>query len=340
MDERKPSELGAADRAEIFHGQYGEDIDAGNTLADIVIAAGDYLTRIVGQEDVDAGMARIVEPVVRVSGTIMKDPSEWRSALDRSAGNCFSEWQLGEQLHDLAGYAIYGIIIHGSDDETALAAHIEQLVKEAEEFLASTPIVQWQINSGGPRGSELSRLVRLASNRWALDNGRPVEAAALAEFGGVSEGRIRNMMSGEKRSFSSEDGRIPAQEALAWLSGRETFWNSIWRQQSLPQYAVKRRPPLDVAIFVPVARDGTAFHPGLKRGSHYTIGEKGSEIPVSDFDEALANLQRMPVPYWRRPNSSKNWGIVSGVRWARVDASDLDILAANPDHKIPDSGRA
>ncbi|VFU09834.1 hypothetical protein [Methylocella tundrae] len=334
MEHQTKSQFCAADRAEIFHEQYGNEIDAGAALVDLVTAAGDYISRIVGKENADAGMARIVEGVVSSSGKVIKHPSEWRVALAASAANGYSEWPMGAQLHDLAAYAVYGIILDGSDDVAALSERIEQLIKEAEGFLAATPIDQWQIGSKRAGESDLTRLVRLASNRWALDNGRPVEPAALAEFGGVSEGRIRNMMSGPKRSFSSEEGRIPAQEALAWLDGRSEFWNSIWREQRLPRYAAKNGLPLEQAVFIPVARDGSAFHPGLRRGAGYTIGEKGSEIQIADFDEALANLQRMSTPYWRRPNTQGNWGIVGGVRWQRIDSSDLDILAADPNHKI------
>jgi hypothetical protein len=147
------------------------------------------------------------------------------------------------------------------------------------------------------------------------------------------------MMSGEKRIFSPVEGKIPAQEALAWLSDRPDFWNSIWREQALPQYGAKHST-LERAVFVPVARDDSTFHPGLKRGAGYTIGAKGSEIQVDDFEEALGELQRMPIPHWRRPNAVGNWGTVSGVRWARLDAADLEILANNPNHRIPDNGRA
>jgi hypothetical protein len=334
MQDTPRSEVRVAERVEIFHEQYGNDIDAGSTLAALVIAAGDFISRIVGSENADIGMAKIVERVVTVSGNMMEEPSDWRRALDDSRANCFSEWPLGELLHDLAAYAVYGIVLDGSYDEDELAQHIEKLVKEAEEFVAATPFVQWQIGSATTSESDLFRLVRLAGNRWALDNDRPVEPAALAEFGGVSEGRIRNMMSGTKRTFSAEDGRIPALEALAWLNGRKEFWNSIWREQQLPQYGTKRRPPLERAVFVPVARDGSMFHPGLRRGAGYTVGEKGSETQIADFDEALAALQRMPTPYWRRPNSSGNWGIVSGVRWERLDTSDLAILASHPEYRI------
>jgi hypothetical protein len=44
----------------------------------------------------------------------------------------------------------------------------------------------------------------------------------------------------------------------------------------------------------------------------------------------------MPVPHWRRPNSSGNWGIVSAVRWARVDEAELKFLTENADHRLPD----
>ena len=337
MDEQqKKSKIGAAERAEIFHEQYGNELDPGATLADLVMAAGDYIRRIVGREDTDAGMARIVERVTNASGETIKNPSEWRAALGASRSYCFSEWQIGPRLHDLAAYAIYGIVLDQSGDAGELARRVEDLLTEAQEFFNATPMVQWRL----PADTDLARLVCLASNRWALDNDQPVEPAALAEFGGVSEGRIRNMMSGAKRTFSPEDGRVPAQEALAWLGGRNEFWNSVWREQRLPQYGVKRRGPLDQPLFVPVGRDGSTFHPGLHRGSGYTIGEKGKEVQIADFDGALAQLQQMPIPYWRRPNSGGNWGIVAGVRWERLDAADLEVLAAPPDHKLPEDERA
>lgn len=330
------SQIEANERAAIFHEQYGNDGDAGITLAELVMAAGNFLTRIVGKEDVDAGMAQIIKRVVEVSGGALGDPSNWREALEQANSSCFSEWVLGAPLHNLAAYAQYGIVLDGSDDPDERQQNLGEVIARAEEFLRSTPTTQWGILPN----SDLHRLVRVAGTRWALDNGKPVEPAALAEFGGVSEGHIRNMISSQKRTFTSIDGRIPAQEALAWLSSRVDFWNSIWREQVLPQYGVKHRAALQRAIFIPVARDGSAFHPGLRRGAGYTIGEKGAETQIDDFDNALTGLQQMPVPYWRRPNTAGNWGIVSGVRWARIDASDLEILAKNPDHRIPDDGRA
>jgi hypothetical protein len=143
------------------------------------------------------------------------------------------------------------------------------------------------------------------------------------------------MMAGSNRHFPNEDGRIPAHEALAWLATRAEFWNSIWREQRLPGYTVKNRPALKRPVFVPVARDDTIFHPGLRRGAGYMIGEKGAEIQVAEFETALAQLQAMPTPYWRRPNLQGNWGIVRGVRWVRLDESDLESFTADPQQKLP-----
>ncbi len=327
----------AVERAERFHEEYDHDIDAGATLAEIVISLGDYLARIVGREDADAAMAEIARRLHQAAYDQITlddtDKSDWRDTLQSHVAHCFSYWPMGARLHDLAAYAYYGITLHGGTDPAELARHIEELVKEATDFLAATPVEQWGIDR--EQRSQLSRLILLARNRWALDNGQSVEPAALADFGGVSEGRIRNLMSDPKSALPSQGGRVPAQQALTWLAGRKEFRTSLWREQHLPQYSTPHRPPLQQAVFLPVARDDRPFHPGLRRGAGYTIGAKGSETQIAEFDVALAELQRMPAPFWRRPNKEGNWGIVKGVRWVRVDAADLAVLEANPGHTIP-----
>ncbi|PVA07128.1 hypothetical protein DC363_08120 [Thalassorhabdomicrobium marinisediminis] len=72
-------------------------------------------------------------------------------------------------------------------------------------------------------------------------------------------------------------------------------------------------------IFVPVARDGSMFTPDLQRNGAYRIGAKGSEEDIPDFANALARLNAMSVPRWRRPNERGLWGIVSGVSWQRIE---------------------
>ncbi|MGY0782527.1 hypothetical protein ACW7BC_32055 [Azospirillum argentinense] len=155
MSETK-ADISVEERAQIFHESYGNDLDAGTTLADLVIAAGNFLTRIIGADAVDAGMVRIVELVVTTSGTPMDSPSDWRQALDEANSSCFSEWPLGARLHDLTAYALYGIVLDGSEDTEERALHLEELVTEAEAFATQAPFTAWG----------------LARNRWALDTGR------------------------------------------------------------------------------------------------------------------------------------------------------------------------
>ena len=79
--------------------------------------------------------------------------------------------------------------------------------------------------------------------------------------------------------------------------------------------------PLPSLELVPVAKDGSWFSPDLLRAGAYRIGPKGEEVVVKSYADALNGLRLMKSPYWRRPNSNGNWGIVAGVRW--VPVSDM-----------------
>jgi hypothetical protein len=146
-----------------------------------------------------------------------------------------------------------------------------------------------------------------------------VEPLALAVLGGISEGRIRNLMSGAAAEIRSIAGKIPASDASRWLQGRAAFWPSVWQDDEQEENGMDK-------IKVPQAADGTVFHPGLRRRSGYMIGEKGDEITVENFDVALKALVDMKEPRWRRPNSQGNWGIVKGVSWVpytRLELNDI-----------------
>jgi hypothetical protein len=178
---------------------------------------------------------------------------------------------------------------------------------------------------GETRAPQLEVTVLLAGNRWALDHDCLIEPEALAIFGGVKVSRMRNMLSGKKPELPHMDGRVPAHAAREWLKGRDSFYPSIWRE-ARPSYE-----PASVSstfyepIFVPLARDGSLFHPGLARRNGYTIGEKGSEFNIVGFKDALHELQEMPVPAWRRPGQGRGgWGIFSGISWARTNQDELD----------------
>ena len=75
---------------------------------------------------------------------------------------------------------------------------------------------------------------------------------------------------------------------------------------------------VDPAMRVPVAKDGTWFGPHLMRAGQFTIGEKGEEVRVDSFTEAMERLRQMKSPRWRRPNASGNWGIVTGIKWVAL----------------------
>ncbi|EPY8572485.1 helix-turn-helix domain-containing protein [Shigella flexneri] len=81
------------------------------------------------------------------------------------------------------------------------------------------------------------------------------------------------------------------------------------------------RKPDDQEVLVPYAADGSCFHPGLAstRDGSFRVGEKSAQKRFSSFNEALEYLRGMETAKWRRPNASGNWGIVSAVKWDRLN---------------------
>lgn len=165
-------------------------------------------------------------------------------------------------------------------------------------------------------------LLALASARRQLESGSGVVApAALADLGGVSLGRMQNLMTGQGALFQPVDGAIAVSQALAWLEDRSSWWPSIWMNE--PDEASL------VEIDVPEAADGTIFAPCLKRRAGYMIGPKGSEEVIPDYDEALARMRQMDKGRWRRPNAAGNWGIVSQVGTRRMTRAALEAWRSN-----------
>lgn len=307
--------LTAEERKELFHDSFDASIDAAQTLAALVHKTGDYLARIVGNESADAGMASLLAPLGDVKA------ATWRQDLDDHVQDCFSTWPLGALLHDLAAYAYFGIVIDTAEEESVsmIEERLGRMVADAATFLDDSPLDLWSL---GGDATLLKQLIMLAQCRWALDHGDPVEPAALAFFGDVTEARIRNMMSGKDSYFTNREGKIPARQASKWLAVRESFFDSIWRDQRVTSEQPESNTFHD-PVFVPVARDGSLFCPDLGRDGAFTVGPKGAERKIAGFREALAELQRMPVPFWRRPNEKGAWGIVRGVQWERYEADAL-----------------
>lgn len=75
-----------------------------------------------------------------------------------------------------------------------------------------------------------------------------------------------------------------------------------------------------VPVTVPFAADGTCFNPSLKRKrtGRFTVGAKGHLVTYDTFEVALEYLRTMKQPYWLRPNSVGDWGVVTAVRWGAL----------------------
>ena len=322
MSEPNGQAIAPEDRIELFNDHVNSGNEPGPDLVELVRGAGHLLERIFGPEQVAAGMTVILSKFYEYDEFTTLG-REWEKMLDQVIENAYSNWPLGEKLTWLISYAYFGFTFpaeRGMDPNLPKEKLIRAVIDEAQEFLKVAPIEQWRTQPY--MGTNLKEVILLAENRWALDKGQPVEPAALAVFGGVTEARIRNMMSGTDRQFTNVDGKVSAVEALGWLTGRESFFDSIWRDHHYP-FSTDTKPDFPQPLFLPVARDGSIFHPGLATKKGFRIGPKGDEKVVADFDQALAELQRMESPYWRRPNEKGRPGIVRGIRWERYDRNAL-----------------
>ncbi|MGC5779956.1 hypothetical protein [Methylobacterium sp. NFXW15] len=308
---------------EQFHSQYGNGYDfEGSTLIDIVVGTGRLLAEIVGSENADVGMAALV----RQLGYRVEAPEDWAEVLkDDAFGDAFS-WKLGETFHNLNAYAYYGIALTGASAPQDREAYLKSEIALAGAFMDKVPFASWEIDP-----ADAGRTLRLARGRFALDTGDLIEPWALAEFGGVSERRIRNMMAGGERVFEPKDGGVPAAQALDWLKQRKLFRPSSWRDQNtFEDLARVDRHELDEEmLFVPVAADGSTFHPGVGREDGFTTGPTGREKTWPSFEEALSALQRSPEPIWRRPTPRGLRTQARGVRWERTTRTALDRMATD-----------
>ena len=318
MDSKHPSEMDFHERAREFDQLFDYANDPSVTLVALVRRAGDFLEKIVGSKAANEGMARII-------GSLSANgPAAWREDLEDGESSAYSEWAIGEQLHFLSAYARYGIDLAVREHESAadIATRLRAVIDTVEALVALCPLDQWL---GADRPRQLEETLLLARNRWALDHGLPVEPEALAIFGGITMGSIRNMLSGKTQIFTKIEGKIAANEALNWLADKRSFFPSIW-QSARPEWDGEDYD-LDYVhpVFVPQSRDGSVFHPGLKRGGAYTVGEKGNETQIDSFEAALSALQEMRHPSWRRPGRGKGgWGIVSAIHWVRMTKVELD----------------
>lgn len=310
------------DRRADFFESYGNDEDPGQTLADTVIALGNTIEMIVGEKIAAKAMTVIAQ-------TLGNHDGDWREGIEDGSSSAFSEWPLGQMMHDLVAYAKFGIDLptSGDDSNEEIAERIETRIIAAEKFLAS---IDLEHLIGKDRKLDFENVVVMARTRWKLDRDMHVGPEGLARLGAVSDSRMRGLARSASDAVIPMDGLrlISAQAALDWLANQPKYKPSIWQTHRPDGYESDAHPETGIAapIFVPESKDGSRFLPELDTGNGFRIGQKGHEQVVKDFDEALKILARMERPTWRRPSPiSGVHSIVSGVRWARVDRNSLNV---------------
>ena len=306
-----PSSMSADERRKTWYqrevlGYEALDWHYGEELVAIITASFHAVTMVLGDEVAGPHLSRILSDAA-------EGQDDWIKILENFEPDAAIEWHVARLLEDAGAYGLYGV------------APADVSLDERPTWLMSTlhALAELRTFSLIEADGKIARILDLALARHAIDFGQDtVDVRSLAILGGVTEGRMRNILSANDSGLEKERQRVTAASAAAWLKGRKEFFASIWQQ---PEEAPEA-PSSDFSeevVFVPVAADGSFFHPGLARGGKFTIGAKGEEEPYPTFEEALQALQKMSTPRWRRPNEAGNWGIVSGRDWKRVERSQI-----------------
>ncbi|MGC9419519.1 MAG: hypothetical protein ACP5EN_11180 [Rhodovulum sp.] len=248
----------------------------------------------------------------------------WQYCLDDAASGLYSELPVGHVFHDLYAYGHYGIVLTTSRTAQQREEVLSKQIEVARQLLQLLPLDAWELEA-----EDLVKNARRAIVRWTLDMGDPVTAEELALLSGKARQTIKNKLAGKYAEISGSHQRIEAAEALAWLSVQKDFRMSIWREQDDTEALEEEAKMFAEVRFIPVARDGSCFHPGLRKDGVFLVDAEGREQSIPDFDDALAVLQKMPWPEWRRPAEGGRWTRVRGVDWRRMTMEDLEVLAGS-----------
>lgn len=301
-------------RAE-FHDLFGGE----EFLENSVIEATQQLWQVVGILYGEKAADRSFDHLVGACFPRAVRDYGWRQALEEEANGIYSDTPAGTLLHDLTAYADYGIFV-------GLSRTVEEreliIGKQVEDGLALLLLISSTLADA--KTSPVWRIVTKAHARWKIDLGLPVDRDDLVLLSGLAEQSVRNRLSGKDREIHGTSDHIEADEALKWLKSQKKFVTSLWRFQDDTGAIDELETAVQQPIFVPVAHDRTLFHPGLNKGGAYFVGERGSELKFTDFDEALRALQEMQTPAWRRPSEKGRWTLVRGIDWRRVDRDQLE----------------
>ena len=333
-------------RAEFTNGyEYQEVLE----VRDIITSIATLLESVFGQDVAGDLMIHAYRRVIGDPEIDFQDMSEStrvnaiHQLWNEASVDALSKVQLAQILEALHGYAFYGLPVPAFEAEPEKS--------QFETLCRYRRIIQYEIYEYIPESWDLPASRRTMEAALARSNaldeigpyGSPqtIHISELASLAGVSEKTVRNLIAPASGSGLRVDakGGVPIGQAKQWLESRRDFRSSVWHLVENPGPITPEdeddNPVLeDEVLFVPIARDGSAFTPELKRNGGFTIGRKGGETKLSDYRLALRRLQEMQRPTWRRPNEAGHWGLVTATHWERKTAGELG-LARRTDDDLP-----
>jgi len=326
-------------------------------LVDLVITTADWLERLMGRETVDAALKELWRSAYRVGhcgneinqaewDKICSQP--WRDTwVNDDTNNPTDEWfaglPSGARLIRLNQFAFHGFFLAKAESEADLQAKIEDDIAWLAAIVERIP-TQWTNQHGEPLSvDDLRQTYLAAKGRLSIDIGRNIAIEELAALAEMKLKTLRNAIYGKSESGpkTEGDGMVTATAAIEWLTLRDNFRPSIWRESIGNSVAVfdgeeagNAESETDATgeyVFIPVAQDGTEFRPSLRRAQGYQVGMKNNEQFIEDYFDALDFLAHMKKPSWRRPNEERSgrWGIVKADRWIRLAKGLLVAEIAN-----------
>lgn len=233
-------------------------------------------------------------------------------------------------LSRLKWYGIKGVY-HYTDAE--IPEESEALSNEIDlgRSLVSLMAPSWLSNNDDVEMEQSNvfwQLINAAQARYALDTGMPLTFEQVVILSGMSRRAVQNdAAKGGPANLKVNGEEVQNEDALNWLRERRNFIPTTYlNDQEAGQVSMAEQLDEDDVdfIFVPVTDDGIAFLPKLRREGGYQIGKYGDEKYYQDYYEALAVLQKMAAPKFRRPNAQGNWGIKVSTDWKRVSKAEID----------------
>jgi hypothetical protein len=305
-------------------GEIYEDFEA-HEVANLILRAGERLAALCLDESaVDAAM-KCLHHALGLEEHFPIDYTgdrSWRTLWEPSNSTNLEELPLAQRLTSLNAYAYFGLS-PAQDGQNCTIEDIRSNIEAVKTAIELDSVDKTKL-------SDLDKTLLAAQGRLALDEDKGITPDQLAALARIELKSMRNALTPSSGSgLEVKDRAVTATSALKWLNARGEFKSSIWRvgstsaQSAKPTVAVKGE-----ILWVPFASDKTEFHPSTcLRAGKYTVGPKGFEETMTDYHEALGSLARMrPAPYWRRPNTVGNWGIVTAVGFHPRTAEELGLL--------------